>query len=57
MIPGRGELDWSRLLDVLKKIGCNGTVSLENEDVACEGSVEKVQEGLLAGKRYLESVL
>lgn len=57
VIPGRGELDWSRLLDVLKKIGYNGTVSLENEDAAYEGSVEKVQEGLLAGKRYLESVL
>ena len=28
----------------------NGTVSLEHEDALYEGSVEKVQEGLLEGK-------
>ena len=56
-IPGRGELDWAKLLAALKQIGYTGTVSLEHEDALYEGSVEKVQEGLLEGKRYLESML
>ncbi len=56
-IPGRGELDWKKLLAELKKAGFDGTVSLEHEDGLYEGSVEKVQEGLLTGKRYLESVM
>lgn len=57
VIPGRGELDWKKLLAELKKIGYDGTVSLEHEDAAYEGSAEKVQEGLLLGKRCLETVL
>ncbi len=57
VIPGRGELDWKKLLTALKAVGFNGTISLEHEDAAYEGSVEKVQEGLLDGKKYLESVL
>ena len=56
-IPGRGELDWAKLLAALKQIGYTGTVSLEHEDALYEGSVEKVQEGLLEGKRYLENLL
>ena len=56
-IPGRGELDWAKLLAALKQIGYTGTVSLEHEDALYEGSVEKVQEGLLEGKRYLESLI
>ncbi len=57
VIPGRGELDWKKLLTALKAAGFNGTISLEHEDAAYEGSVEKVQEGLLDGKEYLESIL
>ena len=57
VIPGRGELDWKKLLTALKAVGFNGTISLEHEDAAYEGSIEKVQEGLLDGKEYLESVL
>ncbi len=56
VIPGRGELDWAKLLKLLKEIGYNGTVSLEHEDAAYEGSVEAVQQGLIAGKSYLEGI-
>lgn len=56
VIPGRGELDWAKLLKLLKEIGYNGTVSLEHEDAAYEGSVEAVQQGLIAGKTYLEGI-
>lgn len=57
VIPGRGELDWKKLLAELQGIGYEGTLSLEHEDPLYEGSAEKVREGLLAGKRFLETVL
>ena len=57
VIPGRGELDWKKLLAALRRIGYDGTLSLEHEDTLYEGSSEKVRDGLLAGREYLESVL
>jgi len=56
-IPGRGELDWDRFTDMLKKIGFAGTVSIEHEDADFEGSLDKVQEGLLLGKALLDEKL
>lgn len=53
-IPGRGELDWKKLLGMLKANGYDGTVSLEHEDAAYEGTLEAVENGLLDGKAYLE---
>lgn len=52
-IPGRGELDWQRIFDLLRRIGYNGTVSIEHEDADYEGSMEKVAEGILASRSYL----
>ena len=56
-IPGRGELDWRELLDQLRAIGYEGTISLEHEDAAYEGSVEAVEQGLLDGKAWLEKCM
>lgn len=53
-IPGRGELDWEKLLGMLKANGYDGTISLEHEDAAYEGTLEAVENGLLDGKAYLE---
>ena len=53
-IPGRGELDWRQLLGQLTAEGYDGTISLEHEDAAYEGSVEAVENGLLDGKAWLE---
>lgn len=53
-IPGRGELDWKKLLGKLKANGYDGTISLEHEDAAYEGTLEAVENGLLDGKAYLE---
>ena len=38
-IPGRGELDWGRLLGKLQANGYTGTISLEHEDAAYELSL------------------
>lgn len=56
-IPGRGELDWKKLLGMLQKNGYDGTISLEHEDAAYEGSLEAVEQGLLDGKAYLEQAM
>ncbi len=56
-IPGRGELDWKKLLSMLKASGYDGTISLEHEDAAYEGSIEAVEQGLLEGKAFLEENL
>lgn len=56
-IPGRGELDWRQLLEQLTAEGYDGTLSLEHEDAAYEGSVEAVENGLLDGKAWLETCM
>ena len=56
-IPGRGELDWKKLLSKLKANGYTGTISLEHEDAAYEGTLPAVQQGLLEGKGHLEQCL
>ncbi len=56
-IPGRGELDWKKLIGLLKENGYNGTISLEHEDAAYEGSLDAVENGLIEGKAYLENLI
>ena len=56
-IPGRGELDWKKLLSKLKANGYTGTISLEHEDPAYEGPLPAAQQGLLDGKAHLEQCL
>lgn len=56
-IPGRGELDWARMIGELRSIGYDGTISIEHEDAAYEGSMEKVAQGILASREYLAQYL
>lgn len=52
-IPGRGELDWNRIFQLLNQIGYQGTISLEHEDGAYAGTLEQIETGLLAGRDVL----
>lgn len=56
-IPGSGELDWKKMLELLKGIGYTGTVSIEHEDGAFAGSIAAVQDGLVRSKAYLEQYI
>lgn len=56
-LPGQGDIDWARLLQELKNAGYDGVISIEHEDPQYTGSVEKVTEGILLSKQYLEKVL
>lgn len=56
-IPGSGEINWGRLITALYEIGFDGTISIEHEDVIWEGTLERVQKGLLKGKEYLQQYI
>jgi sugar phosphate isomerase/epimerase len=45
-IPGQGQLDWDRVLDMLHRGRFDGVVAVEHEDPVWSGSTAKVQEGL-----------
>lgn len=54
-LPGYGEVDFPRLIQVLHEAGYDGPVLIEHEDPFFEG--DRRYEGLLAGKRYLDRLL
>ena len=45
-VPGLGEVDWRRLIDVLYEGGFDGTLSVEHEDPVWGGTEEKIKVGL-----------
>ena len=56
-MPGLGQVDWRRILDVLYEGGYDGTVSIEHEDPIWRGSEEKVKTGLRVAQRTLEPLI
>jgi sugar phosphate isomerase/epimerase len=54
-LPGRGEVDWKRWVDVLRANGYEGPLSIEHEDSAYAGSEDRIKEGLLLARRTLEA--
>ncbi|MEO3811872.1 sugar phosphate isomerase/epimerase [Sphaerisporangium sp. B11E5] len=56
-VPGRGDLDWNRLVDTLHTHGYTGTVSVEHEDPVWGGTVEKTRQGLLIAARTLRPLV
>jgi sugar phosphate isomerase/epimerase len=56
-LPGLGQVDWRRIVDVLYEGGFDGTVSIEHEDPIWRGSEEKVMTGLRIARRTLEPLI
>ncbi len=52
-LPGLGDVNWSRFFSVLTDTGYNGSVCIEVEDRAYEGSVETRKGSLIQSGRYL----
>lgn len=52
-IPGRGEVDFTRLLDLLDEAGFDGCVAVEHEDPVWSGSEERIYQGLVIAERTL----
>ncbi|GAB3975983.1 sugar phosphate isomerase/epimerase [Plantactinospora veratri] len=56
-VPGLGEVDWRRLVDVLYEGGYSGFVSVEHEDPVWSGTPERVRQGLVIAERTLNPLL
>jgi sugar phosphate isomerase/epimerase len=52
-LPGLGDMNWGRFIAALYRAGYDGTVSVEHEDRAFEGSVELVKRGFLIARDNL----
>jgi sugar phosphate isomerase/epimerase len=56
-IPGLGEVDWSRFVATLYRVGYDGVVSVEHEDRRFEGSEELVERGFEIAYRTLRPLV
>ncbi len=58
-LPGFGVIDWRKFADVLSEIGYQGPINIEHEDQVWgfTGDVERMREGLLLTKRFLEQTI
>jgi len=52
-VPGLGDVDWRRIIDLLYVGGFDGTISVEHEDPVWSGTPERVEAGLLVAQRTL----
>jgi sugar phosphate isomerase/epimerase len=52
-IPGHGSTPWPKLLDMLKKAGYAGMISVELEDEDFGGSEQQEQRGLIESRKFL----
>ncbi|GHE93863.1 sugar phosphate isomerase/epimerase family protein [Streptomyces fumanus] len=56
-VPGRGQVDWARVVDRLYETGFTGTLSVEHEDPLWGGTPEKVCQGLTIAHRTLRPLV
>ena len=56
-VPGRGVVDWPRVVDRLYEAGFDGTLSVEHEDPLWGGPDDKILEGLRIAHRTLRPLI
>lgn len=56
-VPGLGEVDWRRIVDVLYEGGFQGVLSVEHEDPVWGGTEDKVKTGLEVAYRTLRPLV
>ena len=56
-VPGRGQVDWSGLLDALYEGGFDGVLSVEHEDPMWGGTEERVEIGLRIAHQTLRPLI
>lgn len=56
-LPGLGDIDWSKFISALYDIRYNGSVCVEVEDKAFEGSLEDRKKSLVLCKKYLDQFI
>lgn len=48
-------VNWQEVIKALYNVGYDNALNIEHEDSNWEGSVEKVKQGFLIAKRFLEA--
>lgn len=56
-IAGLGDVDWKAFIGALYEVGYRGVISIEHEDRTWEDSEERIKQGLLLGKKTVETYL
>ena len=56
-VPGRGQLDWNRIVDTLYTGGFDGAVSVEHEDPVWGGTHTKIKKGLEIAAQTLRPLI
>ena len=56
-LPGRGDVDWPRLVAALREIGYDGPVCIEVEDREYEGSLQRRQQALRESGAFLRPLI
>ena len=56
-VPGRGQVDWSGVVDTLYEGGFTGVLSVEHEDPVWSGSPARVKQGLEIAYRTLRPLI
>jgi sugar phosphate isomerase/epimerase len=56
-VPGRGQLDWNRIIDTLYIGGYDGAVAVEHEDPVWGGTQAKIMQGLEVAAQTLRPLI
>ena len=56
-VPGLGDVDWRRVVDVLYEGGFDGVLSIEHEDPVWGGDEQRVKTGIEAARRTLQPLM
>lgn len=56
-VPGLGEVDWTRIVDLLHEGGFKGALSVEHEDPVWGGTEERIEAGLRIAHRTLSPLV
>lgn len=52
-LPGLGDLDWNKIVDILYQVGYDKTICIEHEDPVWSGTEEKVKRGILKTRDHV----
>ncbi|NMM91085.1 sugar phosphate isomerase [Rhodococcus sp. SRB_17] len=56
-VPGRGQIDWSPIIDALYEHGFTGTLSVEHEDPVWRGGEQRIKTGLKIAESTLRPLI
>jgi sugar phosphate isomerase/epimerase len=56
-VPGRGQLDWNRIIDRLYAAGYEGAVAVEHEDPIWGGPLDRTKQGLQIAAQTLRPLI